>query len=72
MIPESRHFRWKWSARETRMLAYLFILLSGAVDQVQAEWHNYVRRLKSALATNDVYFLKTGTFRQTAAAQQQR
>lgn len=40
--------------------------LIGPVDQVQTKWHIYVRRLKSALATNDVYFLKTGTFRETA------
>ena len=46
--------------------------LIGPVDQVQTEWHAYVRRLKSALATNDVYFLKTGMFRETADAAAKR
>jgi hypothetical protein len=32
----------------------------GPVDKVQAEWHDYVRRLKSALAHGDVRFFKTG------------
>lgn len=32
----------------------------GPVDKVQAEWHDYVRRLKTALAGADVRFFKTG------------
>ena len=32
----------------------------GPVDKVQAEWHAYVRRLKTALASSDVRFFKTG------------
>lgn len=31
----------------------------GPVDEVQVEWHSYVRMLKSALAGNDREFLKT-------------
>ena len=31
----------------------------GPVDKVQGEWHAYVRRLKAALAGNDLEFLKS-------------
>ncbi len=33
----------------------------GPVDKVQGEWHAYVRRLKAALAGNDLEFLKSGS-----------
>ena len=32
----------------------------GPVEQVQAEWHTYVRRLKEALSGKDVRFFKSG------------
>jgi Protein of unknown function (DUF1570) len=32
----------------------------GPVDKVQAEWHDYVRRLKAAIARSDVKFFKSG------------
>ena len=35
-----------------------FEQLIGPVDTVQAEWHAYVRRLKAALAGNDLEFFK--------------
>jgi hypothetical protein len=34
--------------------------LVGPVDQIQTEWHAYVRRLKSILAGSDPEFIKTG------------
>jgi len=38
----------------------------GPVAQVQTEWHNYVRRLKSALAGKDRGLLKTGKISEPA------
>jgi hypothetical protein len=32
----------------------------GPVDKVQSEWHAYVRRLKTAIATSDVRYFKSG------------
>ena len=32
--------------------------LIGPVDTMQSEWHAYVRRLKAALAGNDLGFFK--------------
>jgi hypothetical protein len=32
----------------------------GPVDQVQSEWHRYVRRLKAAISQSDVRFFKSG------------
>src|ERR1051326_2481957 len=40
----------------------------GPVDQVQNEWHNYVRQLKSALAGTDLKFFKTGKISQPTNA----
>jgi hypothetical protein len=37
-----------------------FEQIIGPVGKVQAEWHAYVRRLKTALASSDVRFFKTG------------
>lgn len=38
----------------------------GPIDLVQTEWHDYVRRLKSALAGQDRQFLKTGRISEPA------
>jgi len=32
----------------------------GPVEQVQAEWHHHVRRLKAALSGKDRRYFKTG------------
>jgi hypothetical protein len=32
----------------------------GPVEKVRGEWHTYVRRLKTALATSDVNFYRDG------------
>jgi hypothetical protein len=37
-----------------------FEKLIGPVDAVQPQWHEYVRRLKSALSRGDVHYFKTG------------
>jgi hypothetical protein len=37
-----------------------FEQIIGPVDKVQVEWHDYVRRLKTAIARSDVKFFKTG------------
>jgi hypothetical protein len=37
-----------------------FEQMIGPVEKVQAEWHSYVRRLKSALGGNDVQFFRHG------------
>ncbi|MDR3460406.1 MAG: DUF1570 domain-containing protein [Verrucomicrobiae bacterium] len=36
-----------------------FETIIGPVDQVQTEWHDYVRRLKAALAGKDIKFFKS-------------
>lgn len=37
-----------------------FEKIIGPVDKVQTEWHDYVRRLKAAIARSDVKFFKSG------------
>jgi len=44
-----------------------FEKIIGPVDQVQIEWHSYVRRLKAALAGKDRQFLRTGKISEPAA-----
>ncbi len=37
----------------------------GPVDKVQVEWHDYVRRLKTAISNGDVKFFKSGQLPET-------
>ena len=37
-----------------------FEQLIGPVDKVQVEWHDYVRRLKTAISKRDVKFFRDG------------
>jgi len=41
-------------------------------DKVQAEWHTYVRRLKTALSGSDVEFFKYGYFPSSPTRSQNR
>lgn len=44
-----------------------FEKIIGPVEQVQAEWHAYVRRLKAALSGKDVSYFKTGKLPEDSA-----
>ena len=62
------HFIWESEKYRDRALALVqkggglaaFEEVIGPAEQIQTEWHNYVRRLKSAAAGKDREFFKTG------------
>ncbi len=68
------HFIWESDKYRNHALALVssggnldtFERLIGPVDQVQSEWHDYVRRLKSAASGKDLQFLKTGKMSEPA------